>query len=51
MNEKVATRREAVQLVLGSQATSFAEFRTYISGRGNAAWVGAITRAANTWMM
>jgi len=41
--------REAVGLVLDSQATSFDEFHTYVSGRGNNAWLTALNHAKTTW--
>jgi hypothetical protein len=43
--------REAVGLVLDSQATSFDEFHTYVSGRGNTAWLTALNHAKITWGM
>jgi hypothetical protein len=43
--------REAVGLVMDSSATTFAEFQTYVHGRGNADWTAAIDDAATTWGM
>ncbi len=36
--------REAVGLVLDSQAASFNEFHTYVGGRGNPVWLAALVR-------
>ena len=41
--------REAVGLVLDSNATTFRDFRTSVEGRGNAALTTAITQVAATW--
>jgi hypothetical protein len=43
--------KEAVGLVVDSNATSFAEFRQYVLGRGNAAWTTAINAVRATWRM
>jgi hypothetical protein len=43
--------REAVGLVLDSNATSFAEFKQHVEGRGNRSWRNAIRAAATTWGM
>lgn len=43
--------REAVGLVLDSNATSFGEFKQHVEGRGNQAWRDAIRAAATTWGM
>ena len=41
--------REAVGLVLESQATSFQEFHTYVAGRGNPVWLAALDAVRVTW--
>ena len=41
--------REAVGLVLDSQAASFNEFHTYVAGRGNPVWLAALDAARTTW--
>ncbi|MDN5856195.1 MAG: hypothetical protein L0K86_25805 [Actinomycetia bacterium] len=43
--------REAVGLVLDSNAADFGEFQTYVHGRGNAGWAAAIDDVAVTWQM
>ena len=43
--------REAVGLVLDSNATTFAEFRAHVQGRGNPNWTAAISAVAVTWGM
>jgi hypothetical protein len=43
--------REAVGLVLDSNALSFAQLQTYVQGRGNPEWTAAIDAVAATWAM
>jgi hypothetical protein len=43
--------KEAVGLVLDSNATNFAELKQYVQGRGNSAWQTAISAVAATWGM
>lgn len=43
--------REAVGLVLDSNATNFDEFRRHVRGRGNNTWRTAIDAVASTWGM
>jgi hypothetical protein len=43
--------REAVGLVIESNATTFAEFQAYVHGRGNDAWTTAIDAVAAVWGM
>jgi hypothetical protein len=43
--------REAVGLVLDSNAMTFGELRTYVQGRGNAQWTAAIDAVATTWQL
>ncbi|MGD6980998.1 hypothetical protein [Citricoccus sp. CH26A] len=43
--------REAVGLVLDSNAASFSELQTYIHGRGNPQWTNAIDEVETTWEM
>ena len=43
--------RDAVGLVLDSNATTFAEFQTYVHGRNNPQWSQSIDAAATTWGM
>jgi hypothetical protein len=41
--------REAVGLVLESNATSFTEFRSFVRGKGNTSFTNAINAVKNTW--
>jgi hypothetical protein len=41
--------RDAVGLVIDSQATNFDEFHTYVAGRGNATWLNALNQVRGTW--
>lgn len=43
--------REAVGLVLESNATSFDEFRNFVRGKGNSGFTSAINAVRNTWGM
>lgn len=43
--------REAVGLAIQSEATTFAEFQTYVHGRNDAAWTEAIDAVAAVWGM
>jgi hypothetical protein len=43
--------REAVGLILDSNATSFGEFKQHVEGRGNSSWRDAIRAASTTWGM
>jgi len=43
--------REAVGLVMDSNATTFADFRTYVRGRGNTDWTRAINAVRTRWRM
>lgn len=43
--------REAVGLVLDSNALDFGDFQIYVHGRGNQAWTDAIDEVAVTWQM
>ncbi len=43
--------REAVGLVLDSNAADFDEFQIYVHGRGNPGWTSAIDEVALTWHM
>jgi hypothetical protein len=43
--------REAVGLVIDSNATTFAEFQAYVHGRGNDGWTIAIDAIAAVWGM
>ena len=43
--------REAVGLVLDSNATNFDEFRRHVQGRGNNTWRTAIDAVSSTWGM
>jgi len=43
--------REAVGLVLDSNASTFAEFKQHVAGRGNESWRTAIGAVATTWGM
>jgi hypothetical protein len=43
--------REAVGLVIDSNATTFGEFQDYVHGRGNDAWTTAIDAVATVWGM
>lgn len=43
--------REAVGLVLDSNATTVNELLTYVHGRGNTEWADAIDAVATTWQM
>lgn len=43
--------REAVGLVLDSNATTFDQFRTHVHGRGNTQFTAAIDAVAVTWQM
>ena len=43
--------REAVGLVLQSNATTFDQFRTHVHGHGNAQFTAAIDAVAITWQM
>ena len=43
--------REAVGLVMDSNASTFTDFRNYVRGRGNEDWRRAINAARDTWGM
>lgn len=43
--------REAVGLMLDSNATTFGELQNYIHGRGDSEWTAAIDAVAITWLM